>query len=183
MKNQVLKFNKLILFSIALLIGGVLSLTSCKKSEKGMSRLSINLIDAPGDYQQVNVEILQVKVNHETDGWIDLPTISGTYDLLTLQNDVSATLVDGGTLPAGKITQLRLVLGDNNTVMIDSLLYPLSTPSAQQSGLKINLNHTFLSNQMYEMVLDFEADESIVEQGNGSYSLKPVISVENIYPI
>lgn len=162
---------------------GSIGLFGCDKKEEGASRLTVKMIDAPGDYQQVNVEVLQVKVNHETAGWIDLPTVAGVYDLLTLQNDVSVTLVDVGNLPAGKINQLRLVLGSNNTIMVDSLVYPLSTPSAQMSGLKINLNHQFFPNQLYQLVLDFEAGTSIVEQGNGEYSLKPVIKVASINPI
>lgn len=161
----------------------ITGLMGCKKEEGGTSRLTVKMIDAPGDFQQVNVEVLQVKVHHEVGGWVDLPTNAGVYDLLTLQHDVSATLVNGGDLPAGKINQLRLVLGGNNTVMVDSIIHPLATPSAQMSGLKINLNHTFSPNHLYQLVVDFEAGNSIVEQGNGSYSLKPVIKVESIIPL
>lgn len=168
---------------IGCLTGGIVFSGCNKKSEEGFSSLTVKMIDAPGDFQQVNVEVLQVKVNHSTTGWVDLPTVAGVYDLLTLQNDVSATLVNVGSLPAGKINQLRLILGSNNTVMVDSIVYPLSTPSAQMSGLKINLNHQFFPNQLYELVLDFEAETSIVKQGNGEYSLKPVIKITSINPI
>jgi hypothetical protein len=156
--------------------------TGCKK-EKGTSNVTIKMVDAPGDFQQVNVEVLQVQVNHDGQGWINLPTNAGIYDLLTLQNDVSATLVNVGVLPAGHINQLRLILGDENMVMVDSVYYPLATPSAQQSGLKINLNNDFAPNSEYELVLDFDAEKSIVTQGNGAYSLKPVIKVLSINPI
>lgn len=156
--------------------------TACKKKE-GTSNMTVKMVDAPGDFQQVNVEVLQVQVHHSGQGWIDLPTAAGIYDLLTLQNDVSATLVNAGTLPSGDLQQLRLILGDENTVMVDSLYYPLATPSAQQSGLKINLNSNFAPNTQYELVLDFDAEKSIVVQGNGSYSLKPVIKVLSINPL
>ncbi|AEA43556.1 DUF4382 domain-containing protein [Fluviicola taffensis] len=156
--------------------------TGCKK-KVGESRMTVKMVDAPGDFQQVNVEVLQVQVHHDDQGWMDLPTNAGVYDLLTLQNDVSATLVNIGVLPAGHINQLRLILGDENTVMVDSLYYPLATPSAQQSGLKINLNTDFAPNSEYELVLDFDAEKSIVTQGNGSYSLKPVIKVLSINPL
>ncbi|MGV3613121.1 MAG: DUF4382 domain-containing protein [Fluviicola sp.] len=156
--------------------------TGCKKKE-GDSRVTVRMVDAPGDFQQVNVEVLQVQVHHSGQGWINLPTVAGVYDLLTLQNDVSATLVNAGTLPAGDLQQFRLILGDENTVMVDSLYFPLATPSAQQSGLKINLNSNFAPNTAYEVVLDFDAAKSIVTQGNGSYSLKPVIKVLSINPL
>ena len=155
---------------------------SCKK-EAGESKMTVKMVDAPGDFQQVNVEVLQVQVNHTGQGWVDLPTNAGIYDLLTLQNDVSATLVDVGVLPSGHLEQFRLILGDDNTVMVDSVYYPLSTPSAQQSGLKINLDTDFAPNTQYELLLDFDAHTSIVTQGNGSYSLKPVIKVMAINPI
>ena len=166
---------------VGLLLGG-LSITACKKKTEEKSSLRVKMIDAPGDFQQVNVEVLQVKVHHEGAGWIDLPTNSGVYDLLTLQNDVSATLVNIGELPAGKLNQFRLVLGNNNYVMVDSVYYPLSTPSAQQSGLKINLKADLVPNQLYEVVVDFDAEQSIVTQGTGSYSLKPVLKVVSLNP-
>lgn len=174
---------KTVYYFVMLVSVGMLGVsTGCKKGE-GESRLTVKMVDAPGDFQQVNVEVLQVQVNHAGQGWIDLPTNAGIYDLLTLQNDVSATLVNVGTLPAGRLNQFRMILGDDNTVMVDSVYYPLATPSAQQSGLKINLKSEFAPNTQYEVVLDFDAEQSIVQQGNGSYSLKPVIKILSINPI
>lgn len=167
-------------YFVVLVAVGMLGIsTGCKKKE-GESRMTVKMVDAPGDFQQVNVEVLQVQVNHSGQGWINLPTNAGVYDLLTLQNNVSATLVNTGTLPAGHLNQFRLILGDENNVMVDSLYFPLATPSAQQSGLKINLDADFAPNEQYELLLDFDANNSIVTQGNGSYSLKPVIKVLSI---
>lgn len=81
-------------------------------------------------------------------------------------------------IPSGRINQIRLILGDDNTVVIDGQTFPLSTPSAQQSGLKLNVNQELEGGILYEYILDFDADKSIVRQGNGGYSLKPVIRVE-----
>jgi len=171
------------LIGLVLLISSSMVIaTGCKK-EQGESRMTVKMVDAPGDFQQVNVDVQQVQVHHDGMGWVNLPTVAGVYDLLTLQNDVSATLVDVGTLPSGHINQFRLVLGANNTVMVDSVYYPLATPSAQQSGLKINLNADFVPDQLYQLIIDFDAQESIVIQGNGSYSLKPVIKVLAIQPV
>lgn len=167
-----------------LVIGGmvmlmVLTAVSCRK-ENRTSKMTVKMTDAPGDFQQVNVEILEVQVHHDTQGWIVLPTNQGIYDLLTLQNDITTVLVNQGELPAGHINQLRLVLGATNTVMVDSVTYALATPSAQQSGLKINVNADFAPNETYELLLDFDAGQSIVTQGNGGYLLKPVIKLEGI---
>jgi hypothetical protein len=54
----------------------------------------------------------------------------------------------------------------------------LTTPSAQQSGLKLNIDITVESNKVADFVLDFDACKSIVRRGNsGQFNLKPVISV------
>ncbi|MBU2019870.1 MAG: DUF4382 domain-containing protein, partial [Bacteroidetes bacterium] len=104
-------------------------------------------------------------------------------DLLELQNDVSVVLNDQVAIPPGKINQMRMILGSNNTIMVDSVLYSLATPSAEQTGLKFNLNHDFKAKTDYEFIIDFEVFSSIVEKGNGSYSLKPVIKVKEIKEI
>ena len=113
-------------------------------------------------------------------GWLDLETAAGIYNLLDLQNNVTAVLVNSDTIPSGHITQMRLILGENNYVVVDSTMSELKTPSAQQSGLKINLDATFEEGQTYEIVLDFDAEESIVVTGNGKYILKPVIKVVSV---
>lgn len=169
-------------FSIMIAAAAVFMFTACRK-EEGTSHMKVRMKDAPGDYQQVNVEVLEVQVHHEGDGWVSLPTNQGIYDLLTLQDSVTAVLVDGSDIPSGDISQFRLILGDENTVMVDSVMHPLDTPSAQQSGLKINVHQTLEPNTVYEMLIDFDAAESIVERGNGTYSLKPVIKVVTFNPL
>jgi hypothetical protein len=171
--------NKIVYLAIG--VSMVLITTiACSKHEKGESKLTVKMVDAPGDFQEVNVEVLEVMVHNEYNGWISLPTNAGIYDLLTLQNDVSATLVNQGSLPSGDITQFRMILGSNNTVMVDSIIYELKTPSAEQSGLKLNVKSNFDANELYEIIVDFDAEKSIVKKGNGNYSLKPVLKLESV---
>jgi hypothetical protein len=99
---------------------------------------------------------------------------SGVYNLLELTNGLD-TLLATAELPAGRVSQIRLVLGDNNSVKINGEIKPLSTPSAQQSGLKLNLQADLTEGVTYTITLDFDAARSIVAKGNGTYSLKPVI--------
>jgi hypothetical protein len=105
--------------------------------------------------------------------------------LLALTNGVLAEL--GQTqLPAGKYTQLRLVLAANDTAhpFANSVIptggreVALTTPSAQQSGIKANVNIDVAANQLADFVIDFDACKSVVKAGNsGKYLLKPVITV------
>ena len=61
--------------------------------------------------------------------------------------------------------------------MIDNMLYDLTTPSAQQSGLKLNVHEEIIAGENYAYVIDFVVEKSIVETGNGKHILKPVIKV------
>jgi hypothetical protein len=161
----------MVLFSSAILF------VACKKS-KSSTELKINLTDAPYDAQQVNVDIKEVNVNFNGDstGWIKLETVAGVYDLLKLQNGID-TFLAAGTVPTGTLKELRLVLGTQNTIMIDSVIYPLSTPSSQQSGLKIKMNRS-LAVGLDSLLIDFDATLSISKNGTGEYILQPVLKLK-----
>ena len=100
------------------------------------------------------------------------------YNLLDYQGDLD-TLIGSAVIPAQTIQQVRLVLGTDNSIMVDSVLHDLKTPSAQQSGLKINVHENIANIDTFNLLIDFDAEQSVVEQGNGQYSLKPVIRVVN----
>lgn len=56
----------------------------------------------------------------------------------------------------------------------------MSTPSAQESGLKLTINADIESNSTYKLLLDLGGSRSIVQAGNsGMYLLKPVIQTVN----
>lgn len=171
-----LPFNFLQTAALILTLG---VMNSCSDNEPGSARVVISLTDAPGDYQEINIDIQAVEVNVSADGsnsgWMTIATNAGVYNLLDLTNGLSVVLADV-ELPAGKISQIRLVLGDNNTLLMDDNTYNLTTPSAQQSGLKLQLHTTLTADITYEVLLDFDGAQSVVESGNsGKYILKPVI--------
>ena len=51
----------------------------------------------------------------------------------------------------------------------------LTTPSAQHSGLKLNVHAELTEGITYKILLDFDAARSVVKTGSGAYNLKPVI--------
>jgi hypothetical protein len=179
MKTTLAKLT--LLAAIALFAFG----TACKKDEQN-GQLIVKLTDAPANYTAVNVDIRSVQIHHQdsskgSNGWTTLGTRSGIYNLLELQNGVSVILANNYDFPVGKINQLRLILGDSNTVVIDSVhTYGLKTPSAQQSGLKIKVNAEVTSAGQTEILLDFDAEKSVHQQGKDSFMLKPVIHVAHI---
>ncbi len=166
------KLNLLILTSIIVLL-----VASCSKDkDRTKSSLSILLTDAPANFDQVNVEVQGIEITGTNGERIMLNANTGIYNLLEYANGAK-TMIATGDIEAGTIEQIRLILGANNSVMVDNVVYPLKTPSAQQSGLKLQLHKTFEPGVDYSLTLDFDALQSVVVKGNGEYQLKPVIRV------
>lgn len=154
---------------------------SCDKNDsngKGSARMQVFLTDDPGAFDEVWIDIQDVRYNVTGDtvnGWQSLSGVNaGSYDLLRLVNDDDTLLADA-TIPAGRVEQIRLVLGPNNYVVVNGQQYPLETPSAQQSGLKLNIHQDVVDGVLYQVLLDFDVARSIHQTGNGRYMLKPVI--------
>jgi len=149
-----------------------------ENNETEYSQMKINLTDAPGDYQQVNINVYQVRVQTNDSSWIDLTTNNGFYDLLELTNGIDTTIVQDSLTKGTYITQMRLVLGDSSNVMVDSSFYPLKVPSGSTSGFKINFSDSLRADSLV-ITLDFDAEKSIIQQGNkNDYLLKPVFKVK-----
>lgn len=156
--------------------------SACKK-DKYTGPVTVRMTDAPAAFDSVNVEIVRVEIHSDAQGWIILPSNPGIYNLLQLQNGVDTVLATAAQLPAGHVSQMRLILGGNNYVVSTGTVTPLELSSQDQTGLKLNLNYTFDPNVAYEILFDFVASESIVEQGNGQFRLKPVLKTVSVNPI
>jgi hypothetical protein len=168
-------------------------LFGCNSSESSETNaiaptISIRLVDAPGDYEAVNIEIVDVmiKMNNDNDddnGWLSLEANNETVNLLDFTGGFSKVLVERFPIPTGTLSQMRLVLGDGNTIVIkndsnENEAFILKTPSAQQSGLKLKVNTLIEEGYTYDFILDFDVEKSIVRAGNSSnIILKPVLYV------
>ena len=156
-------------------------IVSCTKNETsagGKATFQVYLTDDPGDYEEVRIDVKDILINYSSDtskGWQSLGNVNaGVYDVLKLVNDKD-TMLANAQINTGRIQQIRLVLGNNNFVKIDGVDYALQTPSAQQSGLKLNIHQDVTEGIVYKLLLDFDASRSIVKTGNNKYILKPVI--------
>lgn len=165
-----------------MLLSGLMGFSSCDSDSDsdGTARMEVRMTDAPGDYAKVNVEIESVQVHKgdgdEENGWITLDEIHpGVYNLLDFANGRD-TLLASAELPVGRISQIRLILGDDNSVVLkDGTEVKLKTPSGQTSGVKLQLNADLEDDVTYMVLLDFDAAKSVVPKGNGGYNLKPVV--------
>jgi len=180
---------------VAILLASVAIMAGCSSngsSTPAPGTLGVSLTDAPAcGFDAVNVTVSKVRVHQsssatENDGdWHDITlNPARKINLLNLTNGALERL--GETpLPAGRYTQLRLVLAENtsssfaNSVVSSGTTteIELVTPSAVQSGIKLINEFDVASGQRVDLVLDFDACKSVVTRGNGSYGLKPVIKV------
>ncbi|GFO69578.1 lipoprotein [Geomonas limicola] len=170
----------------------------CSGSSGGSSAttgtLKVGLTDKQSDaFAQVVVSIKEVRVvpaglENAADDDARLPVVV-TYttphvvDVLTLrfQQELLGTIV----IPAGSYSQVRLILEANPngqgrppvnylTLKTDpTVKIPLTTPSAQQSGLKVLGSFTVRPGIISAILLDFDPNTAIVARGNGDYNLKP----------
>jgi len=141
----------------------------------GNATLKFYLTDNPGEYQEVNIDIKAVMLIMN-DTLMEIPSNPGVYNLLDFTNGKDTMIADV-EYEEGYLSQVRLLLGENNTVMLDSVMHDLKTPSGQTSGLKLNVHENIVPGEAYSYIIDFDAQKSVVERGNGKFNLKPVIRV------
>jgi len=178
--NTLNKYNLLLLFCIVVFIFGCGTENADQEIEK--TSISVKLVDAPGDYDKVFVEVLDVQLKVVDDesvenSWLSLNAINkGVYNLLDLTGGVEALLVDNLKIPSGMIYEIRLVLGDNNSIVIDGQTFQLAMPSMYQKGLVIRDVKFLKPNLNYNFILDFDVDQSILKTDTPDYIiLSPVI--------
>lgn len=166
---------KNIFIGIALL--GILS--ACDNiGSNDKSVVSFSLTDAPSmkGYKALFVDVEGIEYAVDSGEFVSLSITPAIVNLMDLTNGKD-TLLGNVELEAGqKVTQVRLILGDDNTlVLADNSEINITTPSAQTSGLKINIQSSANTTSGYKVLIDFDAEKSVVAKGNGDYSLKPVL--------
>ncbi|RYZ95644.1 MAG: DUF4382 domain-containing protein [Moraxellaceae bacterium] len=174
---------------ILALTATVATMVACSKDDapaNGTTNLRVNLTDAPLDeLDSIYVDIREVRVKMGNDtsstddnGWQTLTANAGIYDLLSYQNNVD-TLLASGPVPTGYVKEIRLILGNNNSV-VDTfgVRHSLTIPSGSESGLKIKVNRR-LNTTLDSLLVDFDAALSVKNEGASGYKLRPVIKIKN----
>lgn len=186
--------------SITLVLSASFVVTACSSSS-GTGTLSVDLTDDPGPYSHVYVTVQELSA-HRSDGggggqgatpdnasagnpssggpadsaWVTIPVPSTSIDLLTLQNGLTLPL-GSESVPAGTYDMLRLVVG-GASVVVGAQTYTLTVPSGSERGVQVSTTFTVQAGGETKLLLDFSANDSIVEDSSGGYILNPVLSVK-----
>lgn len=159
----------------------------------GKGTLKVAITDSPAfrDYSSVHINITKVmavpagKENASDDdaGLITVAEFPEGQDVDILKLHFVQQELGTVTLPSGSYNQVRLILAKNpasapfkNYFILagSNSQVALTTPSAQQSGLKVNGNFTVTPGVLSAVLLDFDPNEAIVKRGNsGQNNLKP----------
>ncbi len=169
--------------------GAVLGVSACDDS--GTARLELRLTDAPMDYvESAEIWVSHVYLQGGTDmegeeeaegpasGRVDLfnnPDEPLHYDLLTLQDGVTATLTEMTSIPEGPYGQLRLVVDSAKVTLKPEYQFQdgsqtaaLAVPSGSSSGIKVQLNGLLVAadGSTTTMTVDAPVNENFVIQGD-----------------
>ncbi|UOD33145.1 DUF4382 domain-containing protein [Massilia violaceinigra] len=153
--------------------------------------LNIALTDAPAcGFDAVNVTVSKVRVHQSATaadadtGWSEVVLAPARkINLLNLTNGVLDPL-GSVSVPAGRYTQVRLLLDPNTANGFANSVVPsstkvettLETPADLKTGVKITSNFEVVAGQPYNLVLDFDACRSVINKAGGGYLLTPSVS-------
>lgn len=182
--------------------GGAIILYACSKENSsgssstvpaGKQQLNLYLTDGPSFFDSVLIDIQSVKVlvdtcdksrrrNDNNDSvrncrvWDSLSITPGVYNLLSFRNGID-TLLASGNVTDGSVRRIVITLGTNNSLVKDSVKYPLHLFN-NQTTITINLFGNEWENFQtgkYRLWLDFDCGRSIIRVHDNEFYLRPFI--------
>lgn len=162
-----LKVKNLILFLLlSVTLGACLDGDANQKS----SLVNVYITDAPGDFDEVYLELKRVEVFVQNsnrggdDSWVSLYYIplSNVVNISALVNG-SQLILGRSELPLGKITQIKLVFGDEQYLVLDEEPLSLVWEDPSEMEYIIDVDYTLEGGRSYDIVLDIDLARSITD--------------------
>src|SRR5215469_72328 len=158
---------------------GAASLGGCRWSSHSTT-LTLALADTPVDgAQSVVVTFTGVQVQGVSGAPIEYAFAAPeALDLLQLQDDQYALLLDDVDIPAGKYQWIRLMvdMSRSDITLADGSVHPLVIPSGDQTGLKLVSAFSIGSDEQAVFSVDFDLRRSIT-LASGTYDFKPAMRI------
>ncbi len=191
------------LIAIVSLVAVACNKSTSVENGPGIQQVNFMLTDGPGSYDNVFIDIksLQIVIDTAKEGsrkrdtcnwdhigshresrrdsglvWTTIPIKAGVYDILKFRNGLD-TLFASANVPKGSVRLVRIEFGTNNSVVKDSVNYPLNLSPNIPNFIVIKLKgHEFeeFASRRYRIWLDFDVSRSIIEV-NGRFYLIPVM--------
>lgn len=162
---------------VSMALAGLLSLSGCWLSGSNNTTLTLAVADTPVDgAQSVVLTFTGVQVQSARGGApieVDYPTPL-QVDILQLQDDNFALLLDNQSVPAGSFLWVRFLvdMSQSSITLSDGSVHPLVLTNAAQDPFKFNTEFTVLSDQQGAFVVDFDLRKSITLV-SGNYDFTP----------
>lgn len=207
MKNRIIKWGTLSLlaaFSLTFFYACNQD-NGISQPNPNQNALSVYLTDGPGYFDKVFIDVqsVAVKIDTSTRWWSDttrrrgnpvfshcsnhdqndpnavwdtLQITPGVYNLLNFSNGAD-TLLAHNTIPKGRILAFRITLGSQNSLVKDSVTYPLNLlPGWNKIYIRVfGASFQKISSGHYKIWLDMDAGRSIVRVRAGEFYLRPVM--------
>jgi len=146
------------------------------------STLSLAVADTPVDgAQSVVLVFTGVQIQGATGAPIEYDFAPFQVNLLDLQDDNFALLLDGVDVPAGRYQWIRLMADMNQSTitLADGSVHPLVIPSIDQTGLKLVSGFSIGSGEDAVFTVDFDLRKSIT-LASGTYDFKPAMRLVDV---
>lgn len=191
--NRLLSSRLFLIISTFLSIGGLLLLQACNNNTTNINqngpgygkkgKVFVKMTDSPTmNVQALNVSVKEIEIHKagaDTNGWQIISDSTQTINILKLANGKNQ-LLGSDTLASGTYNQLRLILGSKNTVTVKGNTIPIAISSGVQTGIKINTDIKVTGGNNTNILLDFNAAQSVHMTGNNQFMLNPVIRPVNM---
>ena len=202
MKNKNLFLAGILAIAVSFVMTACNKNTSAEANAAGKEQFSLYLTDGPGFFDHVYIDIRSVKVlvdtskdtrRHDNDDWDhhgedehgkdssfvweSLNIKPGVYDILKFRNGAD-TLLASSNITKGDIRLIKIEIGTNNSLVKDSITYPVYLPSNAKNYILIKLrgDEEF---ERYEagkkrLWIDFDVARSIFQGNDNRFYLRPV---------
>ncbi|MFH1120830.1 MAG: DUF4382 domain-containing protein [Bacteroidota bacterium] len=167
---------------MAMITMAVLFFVSCEKSTENHlagntnAMVEVMLAGESDQYNAVNIDIQEVYLKNEKNDWVEVPlTTPGVYNLTYIAGE-SDVLLGKAEMPDAMFSQVRIVMGTENSVVVDGVKHPLDLPVGDSDIILDILSET-KERAIHRFWIDFDIPASIKNNGQDRYIFKPFFRI------
>lgn len=172
----------------AALVGGILLFSACEKEPQVNSQesqhgsMDVKMTDAPANFDALLLAVSKAEVYQEGKGWIALNANGEAFNVLELNNGKTKKIASSTTLEAGVYSRLRLEFKNEVYLTTMASIGLFGTQAAGtfalnwqgSTSVEIEIDEQLAAGGHGEVVIDFDAAKSIVQDA-GNHYIRPVI--------